>query len=156
MGEVTPGPISMAAIASAIIASDAPAGEATTATVGNTTMAQPAGHQHPRLTSTTMATVASGMTAQVDFTRTFVNKPGVVCIEIEGDTAATAQPAIFKVQSWIQDSSSRYTGCIIRVWRSQTVPTNLVTLLLSGVFNLFQTSVVGTMFSTIAVARSDV
>lgn len=39
---------------------------------------------------------------------------------------------------------------------AQTVPQNLVNLLLGGVFNLFAASVVGTRFSLIAVARSDV
>jgi len=49
-----------------------------------------------------------------------------------------------------------YTGCTVRIWRAQTVPQNLATLLLGGVFNLFAASVVGTRFSLIAVARSDV
>lgn len=113
-------------------------------------------HQHPRLTSTTTATVASGSTVAVPFTRPFLNKPGVVCTEIEGATGVSAQPAAFKVESWATDANGAYSGCVIRVWRSQTVPQNLATLLLGAVFNLFSASVVGTQFSCIAVARSDV
>lgn len=135
----------------------APSGEATTPTAGSdpAKFAQE-GHRHPRLTSTTMATVATGSTVQVTFTRTFANKPGMVMTEIEGDTAATSQPAVFKVQSWVQDASLNYTGAVIKVWRSQVVPQSLATLLLSAVFNLFSASVVGTNFCVIAIARSDV
>jgi hypothetical protein len=113
-------------------------------------------HQHPRLTSTTAAMVTTGSTATLAFTRPFLNKPGVVCTEIEGATGTAAQPAVFKVDSWVTDANGAYTGCVIRVWRSQTVPQNLATLLLGAVFNLFSASVVGTQFSCIAVARSDV
>jgi len=113
-------------------------------------------HQHPRLTSTTYATVTAGNTATLSFTRPFASEPGIVCTEIGGDTSANAQPGVFKVQSWVQDAQNNYTGCVVRVWRSQTVPQNLATLLLGAVFNLFAASVVGTRFSLIAVARSDV
>lgn len=49
-----------------------------------------------------------------------------------------------------------YTGCTVRIWKAQTIPQNLATLLLGSVFNIFAASVVGTRFSLIAVARSDV
>lgn len=134
-----------------------PASEAVTGNAGT----DPAkfsmeGHAHARLTSTTMATVASGSTASVAFTRTFGTKPGMVMTEIEGDTSASAQPAIFKVQSWVQDGSSNYIGAVVKVWRAAVIPQNLATLLLGAVFNLFGSSVVSTNFSVIAVARSDV
>lgn len=157
------GGLSQDAVASLISASvpqpsvAAPSGEATTPTAGSNPAAfAQEGHRHPRLTSTTMATVTSGSTVSVTFTRTFVNKPGMVMTEIEGDTAATSQPAVFKVQSWVQDASLNYTGAVIKVWRSQVVPQNLATLLLSAIFNLFSASVVGTNFCVIAIARSDV
>lgn len=138
-------------------ATAAPMSEKTGAAVGNaTTKFALEDHQHPRLTSTTYATVASGTTVTVPFTRSFTNKPGIVCTEIEGDTATSSQPAVFKVQSWVQDASNNYTGAVIKVWRAQVLPQNLATLLLGAVFNLFSASVVGTQFSCIAVARSDV
>jgi len=118
-------------------------------------------HQHPRLTSTTIATITAGSTATVMFTRAFSNEPGTVFTEIGGDTSANAQPASFKVQSWMRETmtptpSGAYVGAVVRAWRSQVVPQTLTTLLLSAVYNLFTASVVGTRFSIIAVARSDV
>lgn len=150
-----PGP-TISDVRTALIATDAPLGEATTAAPGDPTKAQSMNHQHPRLTSTTYATIATGSTVQVNFTRAFVNKPGIDCTEIEGDTSASAQPAIFKVQSWIQDTDSTYIGAVIKVWRGQVVPQNLVSLLVGAVFNLFGASVVGTQFCCIAIKRSDV
>ncbi len=109
-------------------------------------------HQHPRLTSTTMATIGPANTVTVTFTRNFINAPGIVFTEING---AATQPAVFKVESWVM-TGSLYTGCVVRAYRSQTVPQNLVNLLLSAVFNIFGASASGTVFSCIAVARSDV
>lgn len=133
-----------------------PSAEVTGGASGASTAIPRDDHSHPRLTSTTMATIATGSTVQVNFTRTFVNKPGMVMTEIEGDTSASAQPAIFKVQSWVQDGGGLYTGAVVKVWRAQVIPQNLATLLLGAIFNLFAASVVGTTFSVVAVARSDV
>lgn len=138
-------------------ATTAPMAEKTGASIGTQTAKFALeDHQHPRLTSTTMATVAAGSTVAVSFTRSFVNKPGMVMTEMEGDSSASAQPATFKVQSWTVDSNGAYVGAVIKVWRAQVVPQNLATLLLGAIFNLFGASVVGTQFSCIAVARSDV
>ena len=123
-------------------------------------------HQHPRVTSTTVASIEVGNTAAVAFTRTFVNEPGINYSELPAaattttppaaDLATNAQPTSHKVIAWQRDTNGLYTGCVVRVWRSQAVPQNLVSLLLNGVFNLFGAGVVGTRFSIIAVARSDV
>ena len=128
-------------------------------------------HQHPRLTSTTYATLDSGGMATVTFTRTFTNKPGVNMTET--DVAANAQPLVLRVQSWVQDGQGAYTGCVIRGSRAQLLPTlnslsGLITLV-SGVvtgvngivaqltgYNIFGGSAAGASVSVIAVARSDV
>lgn len=127
-------------------------------------------HQHPRLTSTTYATLAADGTATVTFTRPFTNKPGITMTETD---VAGKQPLICAVQSWVQDGSSRYTGCIIKGQRAQVLPTinplsGLLTLLsavVSGVntvvgqltnYNVFGGTVDGAVVSIIAVARSDV
>lgn len=133
-----------------------------------------ADHAHPRVTSTTVGTVQSGNTAVVEFTRTFTAEPGINYSELPAtadttaapaaDTSATAQPTTHKVIAWTKGptatlpnaAATAYTGCTVRVYKAQTVPQNLVNLLLGGVFNLFGASVVGTRFSIIAVARSDV
>lgn len=130
-------------------------------------------HQHPRLTSVVVGTVAAGNTATISFTRAFASEPGIDYQELPpsanttapdaNDTAANAQPTNCKVIAWTKGptaalpnaAASEYSGCTVRVWRAQTIPTNLTTLLLGGVFNLFAASVVGTRFSLIAVARSD-
>jgi len=131
------------------------------------------GHAHPRLTSVVVGTVASGNTAAIAFTRSFISEPGIDYQELPAtsntttpptsDTDANAQPTNCKVVAWTKGPTAllpnapaaAFTGCVVRIWRSQTVPQNLVSLLLGGVFNLFSASVVGTRFSLIAVARSD-
>lgn len=131
-------------------------------------------HQHERLTSVVVGTVAAGNTATIQFTRAFASEPGIDYQELPptantvnpdaADVAANAQPSNCKVIAWTKGptallpaaAAGDYTGCTVRIWKAQTIPTNLVTLLLGGVFNLFAAGVVGTRFSLIAVARSDV
>lgn len=148
-------------------ANTAPMAEKTGAAIGGATSRYALeDHQHPRLTSTTVGFVAAGNTATIVFTRTFASEPGIVYQElppaadtttpVAADTAATAQPTQSKVIAWTKDANGAFTGCTIRVWKAQTVPQNLATVLLGGVFNLFAASVVGTRFSIIAIARSDV
>lgn len=126
------------------------------------------GHSHPRLTSTTLATLAANGTATVMFTRTFANKPGVVMTEID---ASATQPLIMVVQSFVQ-SGTTYTGCVIKGYRSQPLPSqsqlsvsSLLTGVISGVnalastltgFNVLGGSAAGASVSVIAIARSDV
>lgn len=129
----------------------APSGEAVAAAPGNVGRSSREDHQHPRLTSTTMGTIGAAGTATMTFTRSFASAPGMVFTEING---SATQPAVFKVDSWVM-TGPLYTGCVVRAWRSQTIPQNLVSLLVSAVFNLFGASANGTAFSCIAVARSD-
>jgi len=122
-------------------------------------------HSHPRVTSTTVGTIAAGNTAAILFTRAFTAEPGINYSELPAsadttaapaaDTSANAQPTTHKVIAWTKGPTAAlpnapaaaYTGCTLRVWKAQT---------LGGVFNLFAASVVGTRFSVIAIARSDV
>lgn len=100
-------------------------------------------HQHPRLTSTTYASLAADGTATVSFTRTFVNQPGVNMTEVD---AAGKQPLVCSVQSWVRETmtptpAGAYIGCIIKGQRAQMLPTinplsgtlTLVSTLLQGV-----------------------
>lgn len=150
-------------------ATQAPLPEATTATVG----ADPSiyaldGHKHPRLTSTTLATLAADGTSTVMFTRSFSNKPGVVMTEID---ASATQPLIMVVQSFVQ-VGGLFTGCVVKGYRSQPLPSqnqlsvaSLLTGVISGVnalastltgFNVLGGSAAGASVSVIAIARSDV
>lgn len=132
-------------------------------------------HQHPRLTSTTYATLASDGTASVSFTRPFTNKPGITMTETD---VAGKQPLICSVQSWVRETmtpapAGAYIGCVIKGQRAQVLPTinplsgvlTLLTAVVSGVnaivgqltnYNVFGGTVDGAVVSIIAVARSDV
>ncbi|RZA08841.1 MAG: hypothetical protein EOP02_36235 [Proteobacteria bacterium] len=129
------------------------------------------GHQHPRLTSTTYATLDGSGQATVAFSRSFANKPGLNLTET--DAAVGAQPLVIRGVSWVQDATSRYTGVVIQGQRAQMLPTinplSGTIALLSGVitgvnglvsaltnYNVFGGSAVGATVSVIAVARSDV
>jgi hypothetical protein len=68
--------------------------------------------------------------------------------------AADGQPVVFKVKTWTTDGNGNYIGCVIKGYRAQAVPQNLVSLLLGGVFNLFAGSASGVEFSLIAVQAS--
>lgn len=156
-----------------------PKSEATTAAKGNEQKRYALeDHQHPRLTSTTKATIVSGSTVAVAFTRTFVSKPGITCTEEPPDTGTMSpNPATFRVESWVREvmtptPSGAYTGCVIKVWRSRPLPTMtplsltaLLTAVVTGVnaliaaltnYDIFGASAVGTTFSCIAIQRSDV
>jgi len=127
-------------------------------------------HQHPRLTSTTYASLAADGTATVAFTRSFVNKPGINITETD---VTGKQPLVCSVQSWVQDTNGAYTGCVIKGQRAQPLPTinplagtiALLSALLTGVntvfaqltgYNIFGGSASGASVSVIAIARSDV
>ena len=127
-----------------------------------------AGHSHPRLTSTTLTTLAADGTATVNFTRTFINKPGVVMTEVE---PIASQPLVLVVISYIQ-TGGVYTGAVIKGYRSQALPSqnqlsvaSLLTGVITGVnslassltgFNVFGGTTTGAQVSVVAIARSDV
>lgn len=112
------------------------------------------GHQHPRVSSVIYGTTAANGRATITFTRSFSAKPGMVYAEEGGSAADAAQPAIFKTESWVM-TGANYTGCVVRGWRSQAIPQNLVSLLIGAVFNLFGATASGISFSAVAIARSD-
>lgn len=136
---------------SSILSDALPPAEAVAATAGATALASRDSHRHPRLTSATNETLGASGETTVTFTRTFAAMPVLACMLIEG---ANNQPVMFKVKSWVQDGSLNYTGCVIKGYRAQTVPQNLATLLLGGVFDLFNGSAVGAQFACIALQAS--
>jgi hypothetical protein len=159
-----PVPDVFAAIASKMSGST-PQVESTGGAAGSSGNIPDAGHSHPRLTSTTYATIAAGSTAKVMFTRTFTKQPGIDCQLIETDTAAQ-QPVLFACTEWWAPNGTTSLGTnpadgtaiggvTIKAWRATPIPQNLVTLLAGAVWSLFGGSVVGIRFSCIAVARSD-
>lgn len=128
-------------------------------------------HQHPRLTSTTYATIGLNGQATVTFSRSFLNKPGLNVTET--DATVNSQPLVARGLSWVQDANGLYTGVTIQASRAQALPTinalsgllTLVSGVVTGVnamvaqltnYNVFGGSAVGATISVIAVARSDV
>jgi len=135
-------------------------------------------HVHPRLTSSTGNTgaaptshvIGSNGTARITFTRTFPTFPAAIFTEVPPQTGVmSAQPAIFRVDSWITDGTGAYSGCVVRAWRTQTLPTlltvtGILTAVITGVnaivsaltgFNPFGAPTTGTAFTCLAVQRSD-
>lgn len=129
------------------------------------------GHQHPRLTSTTYATLDGAGQATVTFSRTFTNKPGLNLTET--DAATGAQPLVLRGLTWVMDGQGKYAGVVIEGRRAQMLPTinplsgllTLVSGVVTGVntivaqltnYNVFGGSAAGATVSVIAVARSDV
>ena len=129
-------------------------------------------HQHPRLTSTTLATLGSNSQVTVPFTRTFTNKPGINLTEI--DATSSTQPLVLRAIGWTQDTDGRYTGVTVQGSRAQLLPelspissalsllTNLVSAVNTNIltpltkYNIFSGSAAGASISVIAIARSDV
>lgn len=173
MGEVSTGfsPGQAAMMIDAAVpkpASVTPKSEVTGGAVGTVTQKYATeDHSHPRLTSTTYATLDNDGRATITFTRAFLNKPGFSITEI--DTNKT-QPLVCVVESFI--GPGPYTGCVIKGYRSQALPAqpqmNLLAILgtvVAGVnaiaasltgFNVFGGSPAGASVSVVAIARSDV
>lgn len=140
-------------------------------TVGGNPGSNPAkyaqeGHQHPRLTSTTYATLDGLGQAVVPFTRTFINKPGVVVTEV--DANINDQPLVVRVVGWTM-ANGVYTGCTIKGSRAQVLPTispvsGILTAVITGVnalvsgltnYNVFGGMAQGATVSVVAIVRSD-
>lgn len=136
---------------SGFLSSSAPMPEANSPAAGTGTQASRNDHTHPRLTSTATGTLNSSGEATITFTRVFSAKPAVTIILVE---SADNQPVIFKVKTWTQNAQNEYTGCVIKGYRSQTIPQNLVSLLLGAVFNLFAGTTTGAEYSLIALQQS--
>jgi hypothetical protein len=153
-------------------ASTPPLSEKTGAATGSQTQEYAlVDHQHPRLTSTTYATLDSNGEAAIAFTRAFTNKPGLNLTET--DAATGSQPLVLRGLSWVTNAQGQYTGVTIQGRRAQMLPTinplsgllTLVSGVVSGVntvfaqltgYNVFGGSAAGATISVIAVARSDV
>lgn len=128
-----------------------PSSEATTAVAGGVDQASRTDHQHPRLTSTATGTLGSNGEATITFTRTFATKPVVSILLVE---SADNQPIIFKVKSWSQDAQNRYTGCVIKGYRLNTLPATITLLSALVSFSISAGTAVGAEYSLIALQPS--
>lgn len=136
-----------------ILSDEAPLSEAGAPKPGSMPKAPRVDHQHPRLTSSTAATLGSNGEVTVTFTRSFPVQPSVICTLIE---AADNQPVIFKVKSWVQDANGNYTAAVVKGYRLTTLPASLTLLSALISFNISGGSSAGAQFSCIALAASTV
>lgn len=125
------------------LSSIAPISENTTSAIGTGVMAARNDHIHQRLSSSTRVVLDGSGNATVTYTRSFTTAPVFSFTPLN----STGQPIIIEHTGDIQ-TGSLFTGCTIRGSRAQILPQNLVTLLLSGVFNLFS----GTSASGVSVS----
>lgn len=157
-----------------IPATDIPAPEATGGNAGDDAHRfAMKGHQHPRLTSTTIGSLGTnGLSAAMMFSRTFAAEPGTVLTPIRpGGT----QPVSLEINAWIMANgqtyaagqtipanAGAYVGCIVKGYRGASTTLAAVTVLGVSVAVGSQTinpnsgSVNGVRFSCVVVQRSDV
>lgn len=112
-------------------------------TAGSSGMASDAGHTHARRIQSTVLTLNASGEATFVFTRSVIGtlgEPPICCLYHE---SADNQPIVCKAKSFtttVVDGVTYYTSVTIKGYRAQTLPQNLVTLLLGAVFNLFGAS----------------
>lgn len=88
------------------------------------------------------------------FDKPFATKPIIVCSpEDDGGNPLNAQAI---TSSFKQDANGLWISVVVKVWRSQPIPQNLVNLLLSGVFNLFAGSAAGVIVGLTAAEETPV
>jgi len=134
-----------------LLSNNNPQSEKMLALPGSGSTASRNDHAHPRISSTTAHVLGANNEATVVFTREFDGIPGT---DFMWQELADNPPIIFKVKSWTINGSGKYTGCVVKAYRSQPIPQNLVSLLLGGVFNIFAGSAVGVNFTAIALQQS--
>lgn len=102
---------------------------------------------------TKYGTIAANGTVTIAFGREFIAEPTIALAVIEnsGD-----QPVTLNVVSWtrVGGTTGNYTGCVVRAWRAQILPSVLATLL--GGFNVFGGTATGVRVSLTATERTDV
>lgn len=114
-------------------------------------------HIHPRLSSVHVGSFAGGTgKATLTFTRTFDAEPALTCSWRE---LAAAAPVVIKVESYTMGSgptAGKYVGAVIVGYRNRPIPTNIVTLLLGGVYDLFTSgaSVDGVVYHAVFLPQS--
>lgn len=128
----------------AVLSDQMPVTEAVAAQPGSGSRASRDDHRHPRLTSATVATLSASGEATVTFTRVFATQP---CMDLTYVEETDNPPVILKVKSWVRDGSNNYTGCVVKGYRGQVLPTlapmsgvlTLLTQVISGVNTLVST-----------------
>lgn len=109
-------------------ASSAPPAEAMAGSAGAAATAARGDHFHPRITSAHVTALDATGAYTLTFTRLFDTEP------------VNNQPIILKVASYNLDGGGKWAGANMQAYRMRPIPTNIVTLLLGGIYNLFVNS----------------
>lgn len=140
----------------ALLSDSAPMSEAVAPKSGNQPKASRIDHQHPRLTSSTRVQLTANGTAAVTYTRAFAAKPAIVLTAIN---PSGRQVVLEVISDTLVDGA--YTGCVIKGYRSQMLPSLSGILLigplitaLSG-FDVLGGSAAGVEVSVIAIQPSN-
>ncbi|CAO4152855.1 hypothetical protein [Methylorubrum aminovorans] len=91
--------------------------------------------------ATSPGTYSGKLVANWIFDKPFVTRPIIVCSPEDDGGNLDAAAAV--AASLTQDANGLCTSIVIRTRHSQTIPQNLVTLIVGGVFNLFGASAAG-------------
>lgn len=140
-----------------ILSNGTPKSEAGAPAAGSGMLASRDDHAHARITAAGYGSLnASGNSGNLLFTRDgqpmpFDAKP---CPVLTAVATGKAQPTTLEVATWITDGNGKFIGCTVKGYLAQTVPTNLVTLLLSGVYNIFGASPAGIEFAYVMIPAS--
>lgn len=97
-------------------------------------------------------TYAGKFVATWVFDKPFATKPIIVCAPEDDGGHPVAAAAV--TASFTQDTAGLWTSVVVRGWRSQPIPQNLVSLLVGGVFNLFGASAVGVVVGLTAAEET--
>lgn len=113
-------------------------------------------HQHPRLTSSTRVALDASGNATVTYTRTFATKPAITLTAINpSGRAVTLEITNDVVVGGV------YTGCVIKGYRSQLLPSLSGILLIGplltalGNFDILGGSAAGVEVNVIAIQASN-
>jgi len=133
-----------------VIGDATPKPEETMPIVGDTMAAARENHVHPRITSVTQGTLNASGEATITFTLPFTAMPFCSFSYVE---LADNAPINFKVKSWVM-TNGKYTGCVVKAYRGQPLPNNILTLLSLVSFNVFGGSAYNVVFTCMAIPQS--
>ncbi|CAO4138003.1 hypothetical protein [Methylorubrum extorquens] len=97
-------------------------------------------------------TYAGKFVATWVFDKPFATKPIIVCTPEDDGGNPVAAAAV--TASFTRDADGLWTSVVVRGWRSQPVPQTLATLLLNGVFNIFDASAAGVVVGLTAAEET--
>lgn len=138
-----------------LLVSTSPQPEVTGGSAGAMEAASRGDHQHPRLTSSTRVVLDANGMVTVVYTRSFVAKPAITVTAINPSGRAVMLEIVNDVVT-----NGLYTGCVLKGYRSQLLPSLSGILLIGplltalGNFDVVGGSAAGVEVNVIAIQAS--